>query len=639
MKSAHYLIILLLLLAACQNDPAPSPTAVSSPVPIVATSTMSPSPTSPVASAAVPTTTPAETPTPTSTATPPPQTLTICLSRLPNDIYLYGDRSPQAQAVRHAVYDTLYNTLDFNVQPNALAAYPTVSFETITVERGSRVVNAAGELITLRSSDVVINTAGERVTLTDEVTAVEMSQMVIDSTLQPLVWSDGTAVTADDALFSYEIAADRFTPSNRALIERTAVYTSTGKLTTRWVGLPGYVHPTPHTAIWPPLPRHQLGDMPLLSLSEQRQATRQPLSTGPFVITEWSAEQIVLTRNEHYYRPNLPALDQLTFKPLPPEERPNLYTAIASGQCDVVTSDLVTLADTADPPDTATLHTSTTPIWEHIAFGINSYGFPATARPDWFQEPAVRRALTQCIDREALTTAVTNGHGLSIDSYLMPSHPLALPPSLPYDPTAANATLDELGYLDTNGDGLRQNIDSGTPFSITLTTTASDMRVQAAERIATDLANCGLQTTVSILPGPTFFANNRDGIIFDRNYDMALFAWVMGLAPNCEHYRSDFIAGPENEGFAGWHGANVTGFFNPAFDEACRAAQNAIYHSDPYSETHTAALTLFDEQRPSIPLFVRPKFALTNPNLRHFQLNPSQPSSLWNITEWELLRP
>lgn len=45
--------------------------------------------------------------------------------------------------------------------------------------------------------------------------------------------------------------------------------------------------------------------------------SRQPVGTGPFVFKEWNiGEHLVVTRNPHYWRPGLPYLDSLTFRPI-----------------------------------------------------------------------------------------------------------------------------------------------------------------------------------------------------------------------------------------------------------------------------------------------------------------------------------
>jgi peptide/nickel transport system substrate-binding protein len=48
---------------------------------------------------------------------------------------------------------------------------------------------------------------------------------------------------------------------------------------------------------------------------------------------------------------------------------------------------------------------------------------------------------------------------------------------------------------------------------------------------------------------------------------------------------------------------------------------------------HQAAVRIFTQELPVIPLFARVKTAVTLPTLLNFQLDSTQPSELWNIAE------
>ncbi|MDA0246321.1 MAG: ABC transporter substrate-binding protein [Chloroflexi bacterium] len=648
------LVVLVLLLAACQQNPTPTaaPQATAAPttqataetaaiVNTPTTAALAPPETPTSTPTAVPTETPEPTFTPTATPVPPKE-LTVCMASLPTDVYLYGDQTLQATAVRHAIYESLLTTLDFGYQPRALAELPTLEngglrLETVEATLGTRVVNSAGNIITLRLEDSVVNSAGEVVRFTGG--SVEMTQMVVEYTFQPLVWSDGTAVTADDSVFSYEIAADPFTLSDKQLVNQTATYEAIDELTVRWTGIPGHRASRYLHYVWPPLPRHQLGEITPLRLPEEPSAARTPLSTGAFVISSWDEAQMVLEPNPHYYRSAeaLPHLDRLTFTAVGTAADP--LALIAAGQCDVITQELIPLsapglAEAADQG--ANLHVTDGVIWEHIALGINSYGRPATLRPDWFQDSRVRTALLQCTDRATMLANATHGLATLTDNYVPATHPLAagLPSAPPFDPTAANALLDEVGYVDKNDDGWRDDIETNATFSITVRTTPGEVRETVAAQFAADLAACGVQVTLVVEPTPKFFADSLEGTIFPRNYDAALFGWLVGVDPVCEHYQSQEISGPTEERFAGWRGANVTGYFNPAFDTACREARSAFYGTAEYTAAHTAALTTFATDWPSIPLFARPKLLLTGSAVQNALPNPSQPSELWNVAEW-----
>jgi peptide/nickel transport system substrate-binding protein len=60
-----------------------------------------------------------------------------------------------------------------------------------------------------------------------------------------------------------------------------------------------------------------------------------PVGTGPFVFQEWIAnDHFTATRNPHYWRPGLPYLDSITFKPIPDADQ--LLASLKSGAVDMM---------------------------------------------------------------------------------------------------------------------------------------------------------------------------------------------------------------------------------------------------------------------------------------------------------------
>ncbi len=63
-----------------------------------------------------------------------------------------------------------------------------------------------------------------------------------------------------------------------------------------------------------------------------------PIGTGPFVFQEWMPnDHFTATKNPHYWRPGLPYLDSITYKPIPDPDQ--LYSSLSSGSVDIMHSD------------------------------------------------------------------------------------------------------------------------------------------------------------------------------------------------------------------------------------------------------------------------------------------------------------
>lgn len=618
-----------LLLVACQTSVAsPTPAPSLSPTPVLPTATPPPTPSPPA----------------------PVKELIICQMEEPNTLFIYGGPSRAARNVLQAIYDGPIDSLSYRFQPVILEKVPSLadgdaSFRPVLVQEGSRVVNADGRPVELRPGVAVFDASDRRVTFDGG--TVTMAQLVVTFTLRAgLSWADGHPLTADDSRYSFELAGEFDYPPVRMLVERTAAYEVVDERTVVWSGLPGYRDPLYFLNFYHPLPRHLWGGVSGKQLLDAEIAHRKPLGWGAFVVEEWvEGDHITLVRNPHYFRAaeGLPYLDRVVIRFVP-----NLRQALdmlSVGGCDLVAQDLVRSGDPealwgAAVLDSVELISSPGNEWEHLDFGIEQAD--PQKRPPFFRDVRVRQAVARCIDRERIAreafpyTAATVAH-----SYVPPDHPLYAADQLSYwsyDPLAAQALLEEVGWRDEDGDGTREahnvaGIADGTPFAVTLLTTAEQpARTLAADIIANSLALCGIKVSVKHVPVPDFFADGPDGPVFGRKFDLALFSWLNGFAPPCELYLSSEIPRPENW----WSSSNNPGYSSADYDAACHAALYALPGMDSYARFHLEAQRIFSYDLPVLPLYFVPDVVAVRPGVSGVVLNPSQYLELWNIEAFDL---
>jgi peptide/nickel transport system substrate-binding protein len=438
--------ILLLIVSACgqDEDTAPANTPVAT---AVADTSQNDTPTAAAISsgnnggqtdeaAATPEPTVSNTPEPTATFTPtptpkPPKAITICMAQEPISLYLYGDTSLAATAVRHALYENLYTNLSYEYQPQGLEKLPNLAdgdavINTVTVERNDLVATPGGNVTELITGVIIVNSDGELVSFDGE-TPITVSQMSVQFRFKPMAWADGTLVTAADSVYSFQLDADPITPGSKFKIERTESYTAVDDLTVRWVGIPGYLDPDYFTNVWQPLPRHQLDGFQAIELTTAEETTHMPLGNGPYSVAEWDiGDHIILQANPHYYRASegLPNIDtvRIRFHPDMTGERPS--------DCDIITQDAVSLEQTVSWETSADIvaHYANSGVFEHIALGIDSYddygdGYDK-GRPDWFEDTRVRQALAHCINRQHMVAELTFGKSEEMHAYIPDDHPL-----------------------------------------------------------------------------------------------------------------------------------------------------------------------------------------------------------------------
>jgi peptide/nickel transport system substrate-binding protein len=581
-----------------------------------------------------------------------PKDLIVCQAQEPDSLYVYGTSMLAASSVRHAIYENDITTLSYDYQAQGLEEIPLLStgssvVNVVEANAGDTVLDTTGAPVTLEEG-VEVNNADKEAVVFDG-TPIMMEQMEVNFTMKPRVWGDGTPVTAADSVYSYELNADPDTPAGKNLIDRTVSYEATGELSTKWTGIPGYLDSTYFTNFWGPLPQHVWSAFSAAELLEAEESSRLPLGDGPFNIIEWVAgDSIRMEANPFYYRADegLPNVDTITYKFIPDTNQ--LIAQLLSGQCDIGTQDGMDASQSpflieAEANGLLTPYFQTGTVFEHIDFGIDPVEEYASTRPDWFEDVRVRQAMTMCTDRQSMVDNILYGRSEVIHTYIPTVHPLYPEEGLtewPYDVEAANALLDEVGFVDGDSDGIREYTD-GTPFHVTLgTTTGNEMRQQLTQIFKENMLDCGIDVELYYLPSGEWFADGPDGVLFGRRFDLGEFAWLTGVSPSCNLYRSEDITGPEDEinpksgiAYGGWGNSNETGWANPEYDTVCNIALSSLPGTAEYEENHKEAQRIFSQEVPVIPLFLRLKVAAARPEVCNFSVDPTQNSELYNIFE------
>ena len=593
--------------------------------------------------APTPTPLPSPTPEPTPSSTPEPRRLNVCLSEEPNSLYIYGTDSPAAHHVWEALYDGPIDNRRYSYHPVILTELPSLNHgtavvETVLAEAGDLVLASGGHVLALAPGVIVEDAEGEQVAF--EGTPVPMARMVVTFTLRSdLSWADGEPLTAGDSVFSFEMAADSATPTDKHVIERTAAYRAVGAEQIVWESVPGFLDQGYVLNFWHPLPRHEWEDLSALELVTSPRSTQEPLGWGPFTIREWiQGERLDLERNPFYFRANegLPRLDEVTFHFF--DGAGELVEDVVAGNCDVVTheaaSKVLGILDEEDLGPAMWPLATHDAVWEQLAFGISPA--PGYERPDFFEDARVRRGIALCIDRGAVARASSVATDRVAHSYVPPEHPLYGGEGLStwdHDPEAGQAYLDQAGWRDLDGDGVRQaqgiaGIADGTAFRITYHTSDAPFRLAGAQIVREGLGGCGIEASLQVLPPDELFAPGPAGVLFGRRFDLAQFSWRVTSIPLCDLFLSSQIPTERN-----WSRPNVAGFISAEYDDACRKALNALPNSEDYVGRHLKAQRVFSEQLPVLPLFGHQRVALVRYGVTGLIPTPGSRSELWNLEQ------
>ena len=597
--------------------------------------------------------TPAITPSPTAV---PARALTVCMGREPTSLFLYGDSSVAARSLREAIYDGPADVRGYDVVPVILETKPSLAardavLEPVQVNPGDVIADNSGKLVNLAEGVTFFPSGCSDASCAQAFTgagSATLDQLVVRFKLRPgLLWSDGAPLTADDSVFSFEVA-NRLYPRARAdLIARTQSYRAVDETTVEWRGAPGARDPRYATNFFTPLPRHTLGSLKTEELLTADASARTPVSWGPYKIDEWTpGDHISLSKNLSYFRAaeGLPHFDRLVFRFVAGGEE--ALAALLAGECDYVdeSAGLETqsarLAQLQQEGKLATaIETGTA--WEHADFGITPLN---PESPSLFQKKETRQGVAMCIDRQRMADELFPGQSAVPDTYVPPGHPLANPEAkaYPFDPQAGAALLQAAGWVDSDSNPVTPRVSlgvpgvvDGTPFTFTYLTADDAERQQVAQILKESLAQCGIQVEISAGNYEQLFAPGPDGPVFGRNFAMAQFGWVTSLEPPCFLYTTQEIPGPYPKYPKGWGGANASGFSSPEFNQACQTASTSLPDTPAYQSAHFQAQAIFAEELPSIPLYLRLKVVAMRPDMCNVEVDPSADSALWNLEAFD----
>ncbi|MDY0404452.1 oligopeptide ABC transporter substrate-binding protein [Virgibacillus sp. 179-BFC.A HS] len=299
-------------------------------------------------------------------------------------------------------------------------------------------------------------------------------------------WQDGKPVTAEDWAYSFYVIGHkdytgvRYDDSFRNIKGMEEYHTGksdkisglevvddkTLKMT--------FMDPTPSLlagGIWPyAIPKHYLEDIPVKDLAKSEKVRKKPLGMGPYKVESIvPGESVVLTRNEDYWR-GKPALAKLTVKRVDPSV---VVKELEQGKVDMVDS-----FPTDQYPDNADMKNveflgNIDMAYTYIGFKLGTWDKKkgeVKPNPDCKMcDKNLRKAMWYAVDNDAVGKKFYHGLRWSANTLIDPAHKswYAEDVEAPtYDPEKAKQLLEEAGFKDTDGDGIREDKD-GKPLTIT----------------------------------------------------------------------------------------------------------------------------------------------------------------------------
>ncbi|MCK4354525.1 MAG: ABC transporter substrate-binding protein [Dehalococcoidia bacterium] len=365
-------------------------------------------------------------------------------------------------------------------------------------------------------------------------------------------WHDGVPFTAEDVAFTFEYLHD--TPGwgghNKDWEEVEIIDDYTVKAVNA-VGLS-----TAYAPGWwrwdPVIPKHIFEPYKDDILSFRNE---ESIGTGAFKLKEFkTGEYMWLVANEDYWGQR-PYVDEVVFRNYGTEE--TLLMALQSGEIDVFGGGGISpfsLEDVQANPD----------INVEMMPGLGEAYLAFNLHPDGpLQDKAVRHAIAYGIDRDRIIEMAYVGYAERIDSWCYPESPMHKPdlPQYEYNPDKANEILDGAGYLDTDGDGIRNDPTTGKNLVFNLATSSSSTDyVKTCTLINEMLPAIGIKTEFSAMDPDTYL----DYLYNPVSDKLEIFVYVEDPSPDPW---SDWVWQEDVGWDAGGEWWNPTYWSNPRFNE------------------------------------------------------------------------
>lgn len=446
-----------------------------------------------------------------------------------------------------------------------------------------------------------------------------------------VTWSDGDPVDAADFKFTYDAVASDLveTPrkSNVELIESIEVIDPlTLQVTFSQVKCDGLGD---LGLGW--LPSHLFApDFSDVMTNDYNQAPS--VSAGPFVFQSWTRDDnTILTRNETYWE-GAPNMDGMIYRIVP--DSGTRLAQLLSGEIDTTGLEPTQLSSVEGNPD-INVYSFQDDGYDYIGLNLANPANPQPGKDEdgnlIEQEPHpilsdlnVRKAIAHALDYQTIIDSVYLGRGYQIASNVLPAVEWAHDPSIApyaYDQALAQQLLEEAGWVDSNGDGVREK--DGAELKLVLVTNAGNkVREDLGALVQDQLGQIGFNIDFQAIDFGTLVEQ-----LLGQTYDMVIIGWTgVGSDPNDDvFWRTDFDT--PGSGF------NFVSYQNPRIDEllqagvtvpGCDPAVRAPYYQEIQQIIHD-----------DVPyVFISGGVGDTGYNNRWEGIDPGPWSFYWNVHQW-----
>jgi peptide/nickel transport system substrate-binding protein len=379
-----------------------------------------------------------------------------------------------------------------------------------------------------------------------------------------LKFSDGSPLTADDVVYTYTTLVNPdFNAPSRALYAPISAVEAVDPQTVKFTLSAPYA---------PLLTYLDIGIVPKALVEGGTDIALNPVGAGPMKLVSWNrGSEIVLEANDTYWR-GTPTIENVTLKII--GDNSARSQAFEAGDLDVIQSPLA-------PQDIERLKNDDR-FGNVITAGLGVNYLNFNVKDPLLSDPKMRQAFAKLVDQATIVNDIYQGVDQEAHSIILPSSwaysdKISQPT---FDIEGAIAQFNELGWTDSNGDGVLDK--DGKDLEVVLSTHSEDTnRVQSVEFLQALFEAAGVKATAQISDWPSFSTN----YVQQGKHQIALLGWLNIVDPDRLMFAQFSTGGPTNWG----------GYSNPEVDKLLQEGRSTLDQAGRITAYQKAAAILAEE--------------------------------------------
>jgi peptide/nickel transport system substrate-binding protein len=452
-------------------------------------------------------------------------------------------------------------------------------------------------------------------------------------------WADGEPVTANDLVFTWDAIADPETGIWAEGID----YTDSIELIDDYTFVVHYngVYPNyqmqfggENFGVWP---EHYCDASQGFVAWD---CNRDPLSSGPYILEEWvTDDHLTFVANTNYYEEGKPLIDKVIMQIVPDYSVEK--TMMMEGDADYA---LWTLSGQLEEYESAShVRLDWAPTGRWLQRLIPNLAAKGTTDPVANPHPIladvrVRQAIRMAIDVDTIAEEVYYGVPDHVWTEFFREPYACEIPKPEYDPAGAAALLEDAGWTDEDGDGVREchgcpNAEEGYRMSMEFISVAGygEEEELAQQLVAENLGDIGIELQLSKVESTVLWSDYAsDGVEQTGNFDLDFWAdGYPGIDPTDHiwYYYHSAAAEPD-------YGWNVARWMN---EDADALIDSTYWLDEEYRKEQFCNLaTVMDEELPNIWLWTIAYPAAVSERLQGTQSSVTD-AHTWNVADWHVV--